>query len=121
MTMTRMSLDMATNILRMVAACSSVSDSTSMRVILVTPSTSARTCGLKVRSTSSAVAFVSSTVSWSSAAVMVSASMRRSARMMPTSMGWMMKGSPDLRHWPAWASRANSKARRSMASSGASM
>ena len=54
MTMTRMSLDMATNILRMVAACSSVRDSTSMRVILVTPSTSARTCGLKVRSTSSA-------------------------------------------------------------------
>ena len=112
---------MATNILRMVAACSSVRLSTSMRVILVTPSTSARTWGLKACSTSSAVTFVSSTVSWSSAAQMVSASMRKSARMMPTSMGWMMNGSPDLRHWPAWAVRANSKARASIASSAASM
>ena len=43
MTMTRMSLLMATSILRMVAACSSVSEPTSMRVILVTPSTSWRT------------------------------------------------------------------------------
>ncbi len=108
---------MATNILRMVAACSSVRLSTSMRVILVTPSTSARTCGLNSRSTSSEVTLVSSTVSCRSAAQMVSASMRRSARMMPTSMGCTMNGSPDLRHCPLWAALAKAKARASIASS----
>ena len=117
MTMTRMSLLMATNILRMVAACSSVRLSTSMRVIFVTPSTSCATWGLNSASTWSRVTLVSSTVSCSSAAHSVSTSMRKSARMMATSTGCATNGSPLLRHWPSCASLANRKAFASMASS----
>ena len=116
--MTRMSLLMATNILRMVAACSSERLSTSMRVIFVTPSTSCATCGLNSSATCSAVTFVSSTVSCRSAAISVSTSMRRSVRMMATSTGCTTNGSPLLRHWPACASLANRNAFARSASSG---
>ena len=117
MTMTRMSLLMATNILRMVAACSSVRLSTSMRVIFVTPSTSCATCALNSSSTWSRVTLVSSTVSCSSAAHSVSTSMRKSARMMATSTGCATNGSPLLRHCPSCASLAKRNAFASMASS----
>ncbi len=109
---------MATNILRMVAACSSERLSTSMRVIFVTPSTSWATCSLNSTATCSVVTHVSSTVSCKSAAQSVSTSMRRSARMMATSTGCATNGSPLLRHWPSCASLANWNALASSAWSG---
>ena len=117
MTMTRMSLLMATNILRMVCACSSDRLSTSMREILVTPSTRCAMRSLKVSSTSASVTSESSTVSWMSAAHSVSTSMRRSARMSATSTGCTMNGSPLLRHCPLCAMSANENARASSSSS----
>ena len=88
---TRMSLDMARNILRSVRACFSSMELTLMEVSFVTPSTSSATVSPKRSRTSSRVTGVSSTVSCSSAAQMGSASMRRSfARMNATSTGWLM-------------------------------
>ena len=88
---TRMSFDMARNILRRLSAWRSSIDETSMLVSLVTPSTSSATSVPKRSVSSSSEASVSSTVSWSSAAAMLSASMWRSlARMRATSTGWLM-------------------------------
>ena len=90
MTMTRMSWLMATSILRMVATWVSVRVSTSMRVILVTPSTSSATVGLKRRATSSLLTSQSSTTSCRRAAVTVCISMLSWLKIMATSTGWTM-------------------------------
>lgn len=60
---TRMSLDMARNILRSVRACFSSMELTLMEVSFVTPSTSSATVSPKRSRTSSRVTGVSSTVS----------------------------------------------------------
>ena len=104
---TRMSFDMARNILRSVRACFSSMELTLMEVSFVTPSTSSATVSPKRSRTSSRVTGVSSTVSCSSAAQMGSASMRRSfARMNATSTGWLMYASPERRRWSRWHSAA---------------
>ena len=88
---TRMSFDIARNILRRLSACFSSIELTSIDVSFVTPSTSSETVAPKRSVRSSRVADVSSTVSWRRAAQIGSASMWRSlARMNATSTGWLM-------------------------------
>lgn len=94
MTMTRMSLLIAMSILRRLLTCAWLRDSISRLLILVTPSTSSATVSPNFLRMSSSVYSVSSTVSCKTAARKVSLSMRKSERMMATSTGCMMKGSP---------------------------
>ena len=61
--------------------------------------------------TSSRLALVSSTVSWSSAAQSVSVSSRSPAQIFATSTGWLTNSSPERRRWSAWCAQAKAKAR----------
>eukprot|EP00966_Prymnesium_polylepis_P226659 5243827-Prymnesium_polylepis.1 len=98
----RQSVDMAcSRFARLTSATSSPS---------VTPATMSATASPKRARISSTVTGVSSTVSCSSPATMVSQSMRRSASMHAVAIGWVMNGSPLLRTCPACASAANRSA-----------
>ena len=55
----------------------------------------------KLSPTSSRLALVSSTVSWSSAAQRVSVSRRSPAQIFATSTGWLTNSSPERRRWSA--------------------
>ena len=91
MIITRMSLDIAKNILRRLRACFSSIELTSMEVSLVTPSTKSITVSPKRLRISSSVADVSSTVSCKSAAQIESSSICKSfAKIKATSTGWLM-------------------------------
>ena len=97
MTSTRISRDIATTILRTVSASA---DSPYLTLSsLVTPSTSAATSSPNSPRSSVSVYGVSSTVSCSSAAQIVSVFMPSSARMVATASGWVMYGSPLRRFW----------------------
>src|SRR5215469_1659104 len=109
MTRTRMSRDMATIILRTVSAAAASPYLTLSS--LVTPSTRAATSSPNSRRSSTSVYAVSSTVSCSSAAQMVSWFMPSSARIVATASGWVMYGSPLRRFWPACQCAATSYAR----------
>ncbi len=99
-TSTRMSLAIATTILRMVSACA---DSPYLTLSsLVTPSTSMAISSPKSRVRSATVYGVSSTVSCRSAAHRVGAVIPSSARMVATASGCVMYASPLLRSWPVW-------------------
>jgi hypothetical protein len=63
--------------------------------------------------TSSRVALVSSTVSWSSAAQSEAGVRRSSVIIFATAMGCVKYASPDLRFCPSWWRSPNSNARRS--------
>ena len=120
---------MATNICRRFSNCSSsfppgvsvsepsVASSLGSFDTFVSPSTSARTSGPKRRSTSSNRRNVSSTVSCSSPATTVSRSIDRSASRIDTATGWLTKGSPLRRFWPACAPWATISASRTTARS----
>ena len=97
MTSTRMSRDIATTILRTVSASAESPYLTLSS--LVTPSTSAATSSPNSPRSSVSVYGVSSTVSCSSAAQIVSVFMPSSARMVATASGWVMYGSPLRRFW----------------------
>ena len=90
-----MSRDMATTILRTVSASAESPYLTLSS--LVTPSTSAAMSSPNSPRSSTSVYGVSSTVSCSSAAQMVSVFMPSSARMVATASGCVMYGSPLLR------------------------
>ncbi len=105
---TRRSFAIATSILRMVAACCASFESNLSRSSLVTPSTMAATSAPNSASRSARVIPVSSTASCSRAADTVMSSRPSSATILATDTGWVTYGSPDLRVWPAWASRARS-------------
>jgi hypothetical protein len=62
---------------------------------LVTPSTSRAISSPNSASTSSRLALVSSTVSWSSAAQSVAVSSRSPAQIWATPTGWVMNSSPE--------------------------
>ena len=108
---TRRSLESATSIFRMLAACCSSLVSKWSRSSLVTPSTISRTSEPKSRSRSSRLTGVSSTASWRRAAATVVSSSPWRATMVATDIGWLMYGSPDLRVCPACAARATWYAR----------
>ena len=95
-----MSLAIAMSILRRFCDCASASELNLMRPSLVTPSTSAATSSPNRSRTSLRLAELSSTTSCRSAAWSVAVSRLSSARIMATSSGWLMNGSPDLRIWP---------------------
>ena len=86
---TRMSPDMARRNLRRFSAARSLSVCASILESLVTPSTSRATLAPKIRSISSGVATVSSTVSWRIAVAIVSSSRWSSVRIPATSIGWL--------------------------------
>ncbi len=96
-TSTRMSRDIATTILRTVSASAAAPYLTLSS--LVTPSTSAAISSPNWPRSSVSVYGVSSTVSCSRAAQIVSVFMPSSARMVATASGWVMYGSPLLRFW----------------------
>ena len=83
-----MSLDIASTIFWKFSACCSAREENSISVSLLTPSTSAETVRPKRRVSWKRVVGVSSITSWSSAAIKPSLSMRMSARMEATAMGW---------------------------------
>ncbi|CAB4856537.1 unannotated protein [freshwater metagenome] len=104
MRITRMSLDIATTILRTVSAWAS-SPSFSLSS-LVTPSTRSPISAPKSRVTASSVYAVSSTVSCKSAAAIVFAPIPNSTRISATASGCVMYGSPDFRSCPSCAAFA---------------
>ncbi len=108
---TRQSFAMATSILRTVAACWASLESNWSRSSFVTPSTIAPTSGPNCSATWDSVILVSSTASCSSAEATDRASRPRSATIVATATGWVMKGSPVSRTWPSWATVAACPAR----------
>ena len=87
---TRRSRAMATNILRMVAACCASFESNCNRSSLVTPSTMLATSAPNAASTSARLISVSSTASCNSAAATLISSRPMSATMRATANGWLM-------------------------------
>ena len=114
MSTTRMSCDMARNILRMFSACCSSALIAENLLSLVTPSTRMPTSSPKRSAISAVVTDVSSGTSWSSAATRVAASRPRSARMSAASAGWVTYGSPEARTCVPCASTAKRKASSTM-------
>ena len=110
MSTTRMSCDMARNILRIFSACCSSALIAENLLSFVTPSTSVPTSSPKRSAISAAVTDVSSGTSWSSAATRVAASRPRSARISAASAGWVTYGSPEARTCVPCASTAKRKA-----------
>ena len=90
---------MASTSLRRFSASLVVSDWTSRRESLVTPSTSLAMSSPNSRVISSRVASVSSSVSCSRPVTIDEVSSRISARMPATSTGWEKYGSPEARSW----------------------
>ncbi len=103
-----MSRDIATTILRTVSAWAASPYLTLSS--LVTPSTSSAISSPNSRRSSSRVYAVSSMVSCSSAAQIVSWFMPSSARIVATASGWVMYGSPLLRSVPECCAAATSYA-----------
>ena len=87
---TRMSLDIATSILRNEAAWAASWESKRSRSSLVTPSTMAATSPPKARWMSSSSIRVSSTASWRRAEATVISSSPNSATILATARGWTM-------------------------------
>ena len=103
-----MSRAIATIIFRTFSACSASRERKRIFSSLVSPSTSEATSSPNSARTSSRVAGVSSTTSWSRAAWSVVRSMPRSARIVATDTGCSMNSSPESRFWPRWAASENS-------------
>jgi hypothetical protein len=114
---TLMSRAMATTILRMVSAWAASRVENPIRSSLVSPSVILPTSGPNSSWTSSRVMAVSSTTSCSSEAVTLVVSRPRSTTISATRSGWATNGSPDLRRWSPWRSRATSQALRTSATS----
>ena len=107
---TRISLTMASSILRKLSACRSSAEKKSSLLSLVTPSTQRATSSPNSLRTSSTVTLVSSTTSCSRPVSRLTTSMRMSARMWATISGWIMYGSPESRVCNLWCWLAKRKA-----------
>ena len=100
---TRTSSATATSILRQFSTVSSSVEENFKSLIFVTPCTMWATSLLNSFFSSSAVTPVSSTVSCSRPAQMVSSSILKSSRICATAQQWLKYGSPVSRFWSLWA------------------